>query len=472
MVIGNYQQWRAAARDLLQRGVTPQNASWRCADDAQERLFDGDGDPASGELHRVLIPRRFLALAETAALHADLTRWDLLYRVLWRLTHGEPHLLELETDPDVSTLLSMRHAVARDIHHMQAYVRFRKVESEAGERFVAWYKPAHHILEVNGRFFVERFGSMQWAILTPRASLVWDLEKLELGPGVPRSAAPREDELEDLWRLYYGTIFNPARLKLTAMRAHMPVSRWVDLPETRALAEMVRTSQSRVQQMAAAQPKTAAELIPTDASLPVLRESIARCAACPLCGLANGPVVGEGSASASIVLVGEQPGDEEDLARRPFVGPAGQVLNQALVEAGLDRSELYLTNAVKAFKYEPRGKRRLHQNPRPGEVSVCRPWLQAELEALRPPVIVCLGATAGLSVLGRKVQVNHERGQPQPHAGSIVLLTFHPSALLRTPDPEKKQEMFALLVRDLAHAKAIADQRRNAIVAGSAILPE
>jgi probable DNA metabolism protein len=451
-----YEAWRNAARPLLRERVPPEDVVWTVHPD-QPLLFEPERVESAEGPSSLLIPRSFVTLARMVSRHADPKRWSLLYRVAWRLTAGEKHLIELETDDDVAALNAMRRAVEKDIYRMRAFVRFRKVAGENCEEFVAWYEPEHRTLDANGHFFVERFGSMRWAILTPDSSMMWDLERLQTGPGVPRSLMPAEDALEDLWRLYYQTIYNPARLKIPAMRAQLPVKRWRDLPETRAIPELVRLSRGRVQQMAAEQPRSAAEFVPAGATLPVLCEAVRRCGACDLCGRATQPVWGEGSAQARLMLVGEQPGDEEDLTGRPFVGPAGQVLDRALEQAGIFRPDLYLTNAVKAFRFEERGKRRIHQTPRSREIAACRPWLAAEIGAVRPGVILCLGASAGQSVFGRKMQVGAERGRLLAHpAASYAAVTYHPSAILRAPDSGQAEDLFAMLVADLAMAKAAA----------------
>lgn len=456
--VRDYAEWRKAARDLLRRKVAPEQLIWASPDDLQASLFNLEPHASDASSNAVMIPRGFLVKAEMVSRHSDPSRWSLLYRVAWRLTHGEKHLLEIDVDDDIAAMDRMQRAVAKDIYRMRAFVRFRKVNCEEGERFVAWYEPEHRTLDANGKFFVDRFGSMRWAILTPDASLVWDLEKLEIGPGVPRSRALQESPgapdagLEDLWRLYYRTIYNPARMKLSAMRAQLPVSRWKNLPEAQAIAELVRTSRGRVQQMADAQPRAASDFIPLNANLAVLRDAVRQCGACELCRRATQPVWGEGDPQARIMLVGEQPGDEEDLAGRPFVGPAGQVLNQAMADAGLERAEMYLTNAVKAFKFEERGKRRIHQTPRAREISTCRPWLIAEIELVKPTMIVCLGANAAQSVLGRKVQIGAERGKLLVHGTSPVIVTYHPSAILRVPEKAMQQELYSLLVSDLGAA--------------------
>lgn len=191
------------------------------------------------------------------------------------------------------------------------------------------------------------------------------------------------------------------------------------------------------------------------------------CRACPLYARATQAVFGEGPPNAPIMLVGEQPGNDEDLAGHPFVGPAGRVLNAALKEAGLPRAKVYLTNAVKHFSFVERGKVRLHKKPTTTEVVACRPWLLDEIALVRPRVVVALGATAALSLFGPKARVTSERGQPfaaeargLSAAGATGLLTFHPSAVLRGPTPERRQELRALLVADLALARSLGTRRR------------
>jgi uracil-DNA glycosylase family protein len=182
---------------------------------------------------------------------------------------------------------------------------------------------------------------------------------------------------------------------------------------------------------------------------------LSQCRNCPLWEHATQAVPGEGPADARLMLVGEQPGDHEDLAGRPFVGPAGQLLDRALAEAGLDRSRAYVTNAVKHFKYEPRGKRRIHQKPNAGEVEACRFWLRRELAQVQPKLIVALGATAAQSLLGRAVAVTRLRGQVLEAENRRILVTFHPSAILRQPDAAGKERQYRALVADLRLAAAL-----------------
>jgi uracil-DNA glycosylase len=186
-------------------------------------------------------------------------------------------------------------------------------------------------------------------------------------------------------------------------------------------------------------------------SLPALRDAAKDCRDCPLWEKATQTVFGEGGARAEVMLVGEQPGDQEDLQGHPFVGPAGQLLDRALVEAGVERRLVYVTNAVKHFKWEPRGKRRLHKTPAQREIDACRQWLEGEIRVIRPRVIVCLGATAAKALLGPAFRVSSERGRyvTSPHA-EFVFATFHPSALLRLRDAEEREAAFRQLVADLS----------------------
>jgi uracil-DNA glycosylase family protein len=195
--------------------------------------------------------------------------------------------------------------------------------------------------------------------------------------------------------------------------------------------------------------ETAAPLVPDKPSIPKLKEAAARCTACPLHETGTQTVFGEGSAKAEVMFVGEQPGDQEDLQGKPFVGPAGKLLDTALEKAGIDRSQVYVTNVVKHFKWQARGKRRIHQKPNWSEIAACRPWLEAELEVVEPRVLVCLGATAAQALLGRDFRVSRQRGKPvDSDLAEHVLATVHPSSILRADEDQREQE-YQEFVRDL-----------------------
>ena len=203
--------------------------------------------------------------------------------------------------------------------------------------------------------------------------------------------------------------------------------------------------------------------VPAHPTLESLRTAAAGCRACPLWKRGTQTVFGEGDEPAKVMLVGEQPGNEEDLAGRPFVGPAGKLLDKALAAAGIDRRRVYVTNVVKHFKWEPRGKRRIHAKPNAGEIAACRPWLDAELELIKPEVLVCLGATAAQALLGRAFKVSQERGKLvasplAPH----VLATVHPSSILRAPDDETRHAEMDRFVADLKKVSVLLRRRRAA----------
>jgi uracil-DNA glycosylase len=198
---------------------------------------------------------------------------------------------------------------------------------------------------------------------------------------------------------------------------------------------------------------------PDSSSLKEVREAASDCTACHLYQRATQTVFGEGPKNAPIMLVGEQPGDYEDVAGRPFVGPAGKIMDRALEEAGIDRKKVYVTNAVKHFKWEPRGKRRIHQKPNSREIAACRPWLEAELRLVKPKLLVCLGSTAGQTIFGPSFRVTRERGKVlSSKLAPKVVATVHPSSLLRQPDEESRAREYKNFVADLRVAVKVADE--------------
>jgi DNA polymerase len=458
--------WRREARRLAASGIPPEAVEWREAG-APAGLFEPPAPPSEAATRSaarpLTVPRAFLELAETALLHRDPGRFALLYRLLWRLQR-ERKLLEDLADPDVARLAALARAVRRDIHKMHAFVRFRVLEVDGAEHFVAWYEPDHHILEAAAPFFTERFANLLWTIITPELSADWDGETLRFGPGAQLRQAPGEDALEELWRGYYASTFNPARANPKAMRAEMPARFWRNLPEAAAIAPLLRGAATRVEAMVDAAPLPAvarrgAEIAATAApastgGLDAVRAAAAACRACPLWQPATQTVFGEGPAGARLMLVGEQPGDLEDLRGRPFVGPAGQLLDRALAEAGIARHQTYVTNAVKHFKYVPRGKRRIHQKPGSLEIQACAPWLEQELALVEPRLVVALGATAAQALLGRAVPIGRSRGRLLPLGPRQALVTVHPSYLLRLPDEAERAREYQAFLADLRLAAA------------------
>jgi probable DNA metabolism protein len=456
----DFDGWRNAARTLALNGVKPSDVTWSVAGDAPE-LFEPSASPLEPPHGTFSVSARFVELAEIAILHRDPERFAILYRLLWRL-RGNHELLMVATDPDVSHVAGMVKAVRRDEHKMHAFVRFREVgRRERETRFIAWFEPEHHIVELAAPFFARRFADMAWSILTPDICAHWDGHVVSFTSGVSKTEAPTEDRLEETWRHYYASIFNPARLKVKAMQTEMPKKYWRNLPEASMIKPLIAAAERRTGAMIAdaatephrqqkrLQPEMTRKHAPTD-SIAALREEAAGCRACPLWKDATQTVFGEGPQHAQVMLVGEQPGDKEDLAGQPFVGPAGAMLDRALEEAGIDRRKVYVTNAVKHFKFVPRGKIRLHQKPNTPEIRACRPWYERELAAIKPDLVLAMGATAAQSVLGKITPINKTRGRLiDLEDGRKALVTVHPSYLLRLPDPEAKVQEYRRFVDDL-----------------------
>ncbi|KQR80441.1 UdgX family uracil-DNA binding protein [Sphingomonas sp. Leaf343] len=448
----DFDGWRDAARGLAADEVPPDDVVWQVGDVATD-LFAGEAEaravPASTGFS---VPRTFIDLARSVVLSSEPERFALLYTLLARLRQ-EPKLVEDRADPLVRRLDRIAKDVRRDIHKMRAFLRFREVEDAEGSRYVAWFEPDHHIVRANAAFFVNRFASMRWSILTPEVSLHWDGETLQEGPGANKADAPEGDPTEEVWKTYYASIFNPARVKVGAMLREMPRKYWKNMPETQLVPQLIAGAQAREARMI----ETARQDVGGNsiAAWEALREEAAGCTRCPLYKPATQTVFGEGPVDAALMFVGEQPGDQEDLAGKPFVGPAGQVFDRALAAAGIDRSRTYVTNAVKHFKFEQRGKRRIHSKPGTGEIDACRWWIEQEQMLVKPQVTVALGATAARSLFGKTMTIGRERGREMrlPDGGA-AWITVHPSYLLRLPDAAQAEEEFARFVEDLKLAGA------------------
>lgn len=459
----DFDGWREAARGLAEARVPPEAVTWE-VEGGEPDLF-GAGDAAAAPPPAgasFAVPREFVSLAKTVVCHRDPERFALLYAMLVKL-RDRKRALEDRADPLVDRLRAMEKEVRRDAHKMHAFVRFREVEEDGGTRFVAWFEPDNHIVRREAGFFVRRFTNMRWSILTPELCIHWDGETLSESPGATRADAPDGDPVEETWKTYYKSIFNPARVKVKAMTAEMPRKYWKNMPETAAIGELLAGAQAREAAMieksrsVPAAPRTAPAPTNREAAWAALREEAMGCTRCDLACHATQTVFGEGPLDPAIFFVGEQPGDLEDLAGRPFIGPAGQLFDEALAEAGIDRQRTYVTNAVKHFKFVLRGKRRIHQSPNTGEIKACNWWLGQERELIRPPLTVALGATAARALFGKAVTLSHLRDAPQllPD-GSTALVTVHPSYLLRLPDEDARRAERARFVDDLKRARDLA----------------
>ena len=455
--------FRNAARRCLGLELAPDSVAFE--DEAEPSLLPALPAKESIRQRAFSAPKAYEALLRDAICHSARDRFDLLYNVLWRVMQGERELMSRASDPQVARLNVYAKSVRRDIHKMHAFLRFRAKGSDEQTIFVAWFEPQHFILKRATPFFVERFFNMDWLIVTPMGTAALSKGQLKYGPPLDqRPSCDNDTVLDELWLTYYRTTFNPVRLRTKAMVNEMPRHYWPNLPEAALIPEMVASAAKRVERMAALpadHPRPFANRIAARSrrlgvdvpAIPMesLRAEAAACRRCPLHGPATQIVFGEGASDAKIMFVGEQPGDQEDLVGRPFVGPAGELFDRALLEAGLDRKDIYVTNAVKHFKYQPRGKRRIHQKPNAGEVTACRWWLVREIALVQPHLIVALGGTAANALAGRPVSVTRERGL-MPFDSWQGFVTVHPSYLLRIPSVAQAEDEYRLFVEDLRQA--------------------
>jgi DNA polymerase len=458
----DFQGWRQAARALRMRGVTPEETLW---------TVDGSRGPIVETVATSVesapaftVPRDFLELANAVILHRSDERFSLLYRLLWRLG-PEPGLLRSAADQDVRKARCFAEAVALAVRQMTNSAHFRPMTGplpEGRQTYVAWFEPAHRVTEALAPFYSRRFADANFAIFTPDACVLWDMKTLAALPGVDPADAPRGDGLEDYWRAY------------CAQHLEAPPSEgcWRNLPQARLIPRVTPFGEERTSALVGRSSSIPSERAvraarrvirdaPYDGQAPTSLEQVGvgvqMCRRCELFRDATQGVAGMGPARAKLMLVGEQPGDQEDLAGRPFVGPAGQMLDRALAEAGVARDLVFVTNAVKHFKHELRGKRRIHKTPSVGEVTACRWWLENERRLVRPRVIVAMGATAALSVFGKPLAIGKLRQQVlQLSDQAQGVATYHPSYLLRLPDADEKAKAYALFVEDLKFAWSLA----------------
>lgn len=460
----DFDGWRNAARRLALQNIAPHEVTWNVIGAATDDLLTASEPPVSNPCGKLHVPADLIALAKSAILHREPLRFAHLYTLLWRLRDNR-NLLRISTDGLVARINAMAKAVHRDQHKMKAFVRFREFGREPKSHYLAWFEPAHFIVEATAPFFAKRFSDMEWAILTPDRCAHWNGYTLSFSEGASKADAPTGDPLEQLWQRYYANIFNPARLKIKAMQKEMPMKYWRNLPEASLIKPLIAQATQTAQAMVDAPASTPlagqqrrTNFMPnkpllSPGTLDALRAEADHCRACPLWKDATQTVFGEGSQAAPIMFVGEQPGDKEDIAGKPFVGPAGQIFDRALREAGIDRQKIYVTNAVKHFKFQPRGKFRLHQKPNTAEIKACRPWYERERALVKPSLTVAMGATAAQCVLGKVSTIGKLRGNViDLEDGAKAIVTVHPSYLLRLPDENAKAREYQLFVDDLKKA--------------------
>ncbi|TKW63217.1 MAG: UdgX family uracil-DNA binding protein [Paracoccus denitrificans] len=458
--------WRAFARRLASHRIGADTIEWT-RQAADGGLFDAQPPPDDDGPHPVTASKALIDLTGTVLCHADRHAPSLAYQALLR-HQDDRRALSNPADPLTQRLRQMEKSVRRDIHKMHAFVRFQELPAESARRsFAAWFEPQHFICERAAPFFARRFADMDWLIATPDMTVTFRDGQLDFGPAPQHRPDLPDDASQALWATYFRNIFNPARVKISAMKSEMPVKYWKNLPETQLIPQMLAEADARVAAMRAALPSVPPERaarildrLPAQ-SVPELpdtmeqaRDAAQSCTRCYLCEAATQTVWGEGDPDAPLMIVGEQPGDHEDLAGRPFVGPAGTLLRELMDEAGI--GPVWLTNAVKHFKFRPRGKQRLHQNPNRGEIQHCRWWLDLERRFIAPKLTLAVGATAAFSLTGNSGPLLERRGKiERAMDGGRVLISWHPSYILRLSGKDAEAARSGLL-EDLRHAARIA----------------
>ena len=430
----DWEGWRKATRSLVLAGVAPEDVRWS----VRSHDVDGDGDPLQDETGSFGVSRALIALASLAIQARDHDRFELLYRLVWRANAGE-RVLEKSSDPEVRRAQGLAFVVRAEAHKMRTLLRYLPMPEGNHTRYLGWYEPAHFVLEANAQLIARRFPDLAFSILTPDGAAHWDGTELRFSAGVDRKAVSDDASLQSWWRAHHAGLLSRARVGTA-------------IPEAEQLDEVPRPPDRE---------PLGPVVLPMLPDVP-LQEAMREASDCRRCHLhepATQTVFGEGPAHADVLFVGEQPGDQEDVIGRPFVGPAGQIMDRAMEDAGIDRRTVYITNAVKHFKFEPRGKRRIHKTPEAPEIQACRFWLDVELVRLRPKLVVAMGGTAARALLGRAVTITRERGRPiELTDGQKAFITVHPSFLLRVPDGDAKAREYRAFVADLRRVAELVGQ--------------
>jgi len=420
----DWQGWRQAARRLVLAGVEPADVAWS---------IQGKSDELPEPTGSFNLPRSLVDLAAVAFQAREPERFGLLYSLIRRAQTGETFPAD---DVDLALARRLALGVRADAHRMRTNMRFGPVKEAGGTRYVGWFAPLHFVLPANAQLIARRFPDVTWSIITPDGSAHWDGTSLRFGAGLRH--ADDDDTLLAWWDAHRTRVLDDA-VQGTPIPEAEAVDEAPRAPDLPPLGPLV----------------TPSELEP---ALAGAAKDAWGCRRCPLFEPATQPVFGEGPMGATVMFVGEQPGDQEDVIGRPFVGPAGQMMDRAMEEAGIDRRQVYVTNAVKHFKFTPRGRRRIHQTPEAPEIRACSFWLDVEKVQVRPKLLVAMGGTAARAVLGRPVSITRERGRPMTlEDGQRVFVTVHPSYLLRIPDPAGKAAAYRDFVGDLSAIKALME---------------
>ncbi len=406
--------------------------------------------------------KRLQKVVEPVFIHSDPERFKIL-QSFFKDYQQDPKQMFNPLNPHVKKIERFTKQVGRDIHKMRAFVRFKEQIREGIKLYVAYYEPDHFILKKNTEFFVRRFNSMNWLIITPHAWALWNQKQLLYEEERLKKPNLDEDGFEELWKTYYSKIFNPARVKIKAMKNEMPTRFWKNLPEAECIAPLIQSAPTRVSNMVTTQKSHFRK--PSFSTLRELNSSIKNCQACNLCQLPTQAVVGEGPKQARLMIVGEAPGDEEEKRGRPFVGPAGKVLRKVLKDLGEDVGNIYLTNAVKHFNYRKSGKLRIHKNPEAQHIMHCHGILQTEIKLQKPQLILGLGRSAAHSLFGFSVSLSNYRGiLTKTVDDTPCVISHHPARLLREKDPARREQLTKEFRQDIQLALRTLERTKELVV--------
>lgn len=486
----SFAAWRRAARELLRQGIEPERIEWvewvECTSGSSGNAGPHSADipdssTAAPPVAAPAIPRELLARLKTAACYRAPDRWSLLYRILWRWTHGERHVVDPQ-DRDGALLDQRIRSVEHETADLVLLTLFRRRDPSMGlPEFVGWYEPHHDQLERAAARFAERMGDSTWMLATPQGAAFWNGMLLRSGgpaadngghaarprsasqqpnppaapvlpPGAMAGEATTSEPTEALWLAYYASVFNAAP-------APVPLRYWRTPPAGPPLPAHLARERSRLGAQSGTVTVPAMPPVEYSAVTPPLREPTGPLSTCRRCALwrnAKQAVAGAGPVQAAIMAVGEQPGEDENQSGAPFSGPAGQLLDTVLARAGLDRAALYLTYAVKHYKWETLDQQRVHRTPAPREVEACHYWLEQELAQVAPRVVVTLGATALKALTGAHVNLSEYLGQTIDHGGRLIVPTWHPSYALKMADGRLREDIVAGMVAAFGRAARLA----------------
>ncbi|MFT4069880.1 DUF4130 domain-containing protein [Paraburkholderia sp.] len=482
--------WRRAAREALREGSAPESIEWV---ELEGVATPGAATASHEAAHPVAapepvrpapaIPRELLARLKTAACFRADDRWALLYRILWRWTRGERHVVEPH-DPDGVQLEQRVQAVEQETDELVLRTLFRRRDPSMGPpEFVGWDEPRHDLLERAASRFVEGMGHSTWMLATPRGAAFWNgmllrigrpaaEERIEAAHALPASAMTGEavtsEPTEALWLAYYADVVN-------GRAAPMPLRYWRMPAAGPPLPAQLARARTRIGAQCAAVTVPEAPPVEIPALTPPLREPDGPLATCRRCGLwrnAKQAVAGSGpvqvaistatsaatstATSATIMVLGEQPGEYENQHGEPFGGVVGQLLDAVLARAGLERAALYLTYAVKHYKWNIAGQQRVHRTPERSEIEACQYWLEQELTRVAPRVVVTLGPAALKALTGAHINLSEYLGLTIAHRGRLIVPTWHPSYALRTADARLREDVVANIVAAFSRAAALA----------------